>query len=490
MPLSAERTHAVFGYILESITPGMAKRVVALCELCACEFIVIRKNLNTTCTCRKCSFKLVPREHYARGVARRKATCLTTYGQESKPVSASAKEKRRATNMARFGAPTPQQNPVVRAKTEETNLARFGTRHPIATSAFAAKARETMMREYGAAHTLQVPELLTKMRATMLARYGVTNPSRSPILTAKRIETTLTKHGTLVPSGYGKAQNEILCLLDQWGIQNIRCDYRLDRTTQTLDFYAPNEKLAVEYCGLYWHNELSPTPRGRDYHIGKHRAAGAEDIQLVTIFEDEWTRRREQAEHRLKAVFGKNEHVVGGRECLMSVVPEGTLRTFIGQNHLQGLGTHPLIGWGLRYKDELLGVLTLNKHHRQHQDAVVLGRLCFKMNTTVVGGAQKLIETAKQWLRVNNVKSIISWSDNRWSSGGVYLAMGFVLDGDLLQDYSYVNYKSPRGVRLSKQTQAKARAKCPAHLTEREWALERGLARIWDCGHKRWKLIL
>ena len=38
---------------------------------------------------------------------------------------------------------------------------------------------------------------------------------------------------------------------------------------------------------------------------------------------------------------------------------------------------------------------------------------------------------------------------------------------------------------MSKQSQKKSNTGCQ-NMTEHQWALEHGLARIWDCGKKRW----
>lgn len=53
-------------------------------------------------------------------------------------------------------------------------------------------------------------------------------------------------------------------------------------------------------------------------------------------------------------------------------------------------------------------------------------------------------------------------------------------------DYCYVDMKNPKR-RFSKQSQSKKRSQCPAHLTELQWANERSLSRIWDCGKTRWE---
>jgi len=40
--------------------------------------------------------------------------------------------------------------------------------------------------------------------------------------------------------------------------------------------------------------------------------------------------------------------------------------------------------------------------------------------------------------------------------------------------------------RFSKQSFKKKNKNIPGHITEREWCVKNGYARIWDCGKKRW----
>ena len=488
MPLLAARTLELFGYLLESVTPGAGKKVAAQCERCGQEFVVRRKNLNATCTCRKCTFQLVPRANYARGVAAREATCLERYGQAQKPVAAVTKAKRRATNLTRFGATTPQGNVAVRAKTVATNLARYGTAHPITLPETLAKTRRTMTERYGAPHTLQVPALRAKAAATILARHGVHNASWSPELCAKRTRTILAKFGTLTPRGYGRRQNEVLQLLDQWDIHDVQCDYRLD-DGKSLDYYVPSHNIAIEYGGLYWHNEASPTPRTRNYHAHKQHQALHAGIRLITIFEDEWLQRRAQVTNVLKAIFGLSSRRLGARQCRLHDLEVPVAKAFLEAHHLQGAAPHVRYAVGLSHDDELVGVMTLGPHHRQGHGALVLNRLGFAADTNVAGGASRLFKAACTWARAQGHQTIISWSDNRWFAGGVYPQLGFRLAEELPPDYTYVVRKAPRE-RLSKQSQKKDRVDCPPGLTEHEWARQRGLARVWDCGHKRWEFTL
>ena len=136
-----------------------------------------------------------------------------------------------------------------------------------------------------------------------------------------------------------------------------------------------------------------------------------------------------------------------------------------------------------------MGVMSLGRHHRQSAtNHVVLDRLCFAAGVQVVGGASKLLKRCVEWAATEGHEAIITWSDNRWSAGKIYQTLGFTLDEELDVDYSYVDLRNGR--RLSKQSQKKSASGCPADKTETEWAFERGLAKIWDCGKKRWKFDL
>ena len=135
----------------------------------------------------------------------------------------------------------------------------------------------------------------------------------------------------------------------------------------------------------------------------------------------------------------------------------------------------------LLFEDELVGVMTFGFHPRK-SSMLVLDRLCFKDDVSIAGGASRLF---KFLLKNTNTSEIVSWSENRWSQGDVYKQLGFSLDADLSPDYTYYDHK--KRLVLSKQSQKKSLTKCPKGKTEHEWASERGLCRIWDCGKKRWK---
>lgn len=246
-----------------------------------------------------------------------------------------------------------------------------------------------------------------------------------------------------------------------------------------LDLYNDELKLAVEYCGLYWHCEYHKTYHDRQRHVSKFKLCRENGIRLITVFEDEWISRREIVTSVLLGKAGVFQRRIGARKCKLVEVERQKAIDFVNRWHLQGAkGIAVTRAIGLEHNGELLATMLLGPHHRSGTDALVLSRLCFAGGVQIVGGATKLLAAVKE-------RPILSWSDNRWSDGGVYRTLGFELDGELPTDYSYVDLKSKVPKRVSKQSRKK---KEPSELTERELAIRDRLFRIWDCGKYRWVL--
>jgi hypothetical protein len=211
-------------------------------------------------------------------------------------------------------------------------------------------------------------------------------------------------------------------------------------------------------------------------------------IFLITLFSNEWKQSKEKVKSIIRAKLGKNERKVGARETIVKQIDKTVAKQFLDTYHLQGSAAI-VIAFGLFLENELVAVVTGNNHHRV-AGKFVLNRLCFKSNITVSGGASKLCNSLESWAKVNGVEEIISWSDNRWSSGGVYKALGYTLVGELETDYFYFDNK---GDTFSKQSCQKKHLIKKGAIGNTEWEMAQslGLDRIWDCGKKTWikKLI-
>ena len=296
-----------------------------------------------------------------------------------------------------------------------------------------------------------------------------------------RFNTNLERYGQTIPKHiFGKTQQEITDWLNSFGFA-FKSNHNILEGKE-IDMYDSSLNLGIEYCGLYWHNENSPQPRNKEYHNDKRLKCESQGIRLITIFEDEWLSREQQIKGFLKSVLHKNSRTIFARKCTVRSITKAEGRDFFNLYHIQGAPNLGEYFAGLFYKDELLGVMSFGKHHRD-TTKFVLDRLCFKEDVNVTGGSSKLF---KFLLKESGIIELVSWSDNRWSCGAVYKALGFELDTELGPDYSYVTEHA----RSSKQSQCKKVVKCPAEKTELQWANERGLYRIWDCGKKRWKYLV
>ena len=248
-----------------------------------------------------------------------------------------------------------------------------------------------------------------------------------------------------------------------------------------LDIFLPSIKTAIEYDGLRWHSEqFSKTNKS----LIKHNMLKKKGITLITIRENEWRDGKDRVLNSLKSKLGLYSDRIFARKCSIKIIDKKIAKSFLDKNHIQG-SVRALLSWGLFYGDELVGVSTVSSHHRGSKSSVVLSRVCFG-SVLVVGGFSKMLSSIKKWMKDNNISSIISWSDNRWSSGNVYLKNGFSLDANLRSDYFYVKQKEVKSKQsMSKKHLTKLGA---VGLTEKEMAKSLGYYRVWDCGKKRWVL--
>jgi predicted GNAT family N-acyltransferase len=419
-------------------------------------------------------------------------TNLKKYGHKNYANTEGFAEKRSATNLEKYGAEHVMQNPECLKKRNKTCKEKFGEESYVQTEAYWKQRKQTCLKRYGVEHPSQLEENRNKAKKTNLERYGVQNYSQTKEYRERFIKTCMYKFGVPNPlclqgnQIYGKTQKDIQTWLNSMGF-SFEKDYSL-LGTQEIDLYDKNTNIGIEYCGLFWHNELSPSPRLKFYHYDKYISCLKQGVQLITIFEDEWKTKQEQCKGILCSILGKQKNKVYARKCKINECDRHKFNQFCNKHHLQASNNLGLVFYVLEHDNEIVAAMSLGRHHR-NSEKLTLDRLCFRSDVQVIGGASKLFKKCKEWAIQNKYKEIITWSDNRWSQGNVYKQLGFVLGEELSPDYSYVNAKRPYE-RLSKQSQKKSLTGCPKDITEAKWSHERGLARIWDCGKKRWLFSL
>ena len=242
-----------------------------------------------------------------------------------------------------------------------------------------------------------------------------------------------------------------------------------------MDLYFPDHNLAIEFCGSYWHSELYKDVK---YHYNKWKMCNEAGIQLLTFWDLEFNSREEQIISFIKSKVKKYETIMYARQLIFKEITEKQYE-FFENNHIQGGKCNIDRNFGLYTKSGILvGCVSFSKHHR-NADLYTLNRLAFKRGVNVVGGVGKLLKNALELIN----KQVITWSDNRYSTGEIYTKNGFEFSEDLKPDYSY--FDSKNNVILSKQSQQKKLIGCPKDMTEHEFCKSLGRYRLWDCGKKR-----
>jgi len=283
-----------------------------------------------------------------------------------------------------------------------------------------------------------------------------------------------------------KPEREIISFLKPYFPDVINNDRTLIKPLE-LDIVIPSKKLAIEYCGLYWHSEEK---RSYNYHLDKLNKCNEAGYRLITIFEDEWIFRREIVKSRLSNLLALgNGTVIYARNCQIKEIDNRFKDLFLEQNHLQG-NDYSSIRLGAFYNDELVSVMTFTKFFRQKNilNSYELMRFCSKINYRVVGIASKLL---KYFINNYKPKYIISYGDRRWSDGDLYKILGFKFVHNTKPSYWYVvgNKRFHKANFRLNRLNKKLKHFDP-NLTEYQNMLNNGYQRIYDCGNSKWVLTI
>lgn len=443
-------------------------------------------------------------------------------------LSDDVRKKIETTNYLKYGTKSPTQNKEIQAKQEKTTLAHLGVRRPFMSGTVREKYKQTCIEKYGIENTSSLESTRAAVIATVREKYGVDNVFQKEDFLERhaymQVDEMNKKLAVLNMEYMGKNDNTIMFKCKSCGkiaefstahfyrllnsMDSSFCPYcsrivmprasfaekdilsyiksiytgqvieneRNILTGQELDIYLPEKKLAFEYDGLYWHNELN---KSNDYHIGKTDACEKIGIQLIHIFEDEWLYKQDIVKSRIDTLLGISKRIYA-RKCTIAEVPSKVAEQFLTINHLQG-PVNSRYRYGLYYNSELVSLMTFGKSRFANE--FELHRFCNKLGTTVVGGASRLF---KYFLKMNSdIKEIISFADRRWSIGKLYERLGFKLVDKTVPSYYYI-IDGIRHNRIEFQKHKLVQSGFDPTKTEHEIMLERKIYRIYDCGNLKY----
>lgn len=246
-----------------------------------------------------------------------------------------------------------------------------------------------------------------------------------------------------------------------------------DRTIlspKELDLYFPQQKLAIEVCGLYWHSDSNGKPR--NYHYKKMEDCFNKGIRLMTIFEDELVYNFEIIKSRIRQALFLTKRKIYARQCQVVEVDYKTATEFLKENHIQGPSRKVLVSYGLLYNNELvcLGMLgELNRPQFSVPNSLEFKRFCTALDVSVVGGVSKIFKHIVKYSKESGYDNVLSYCDMRYVNTlkPVQEVLGFKLKSVVKYSPHYFkNYYRQLGV------------------SDQEYDQQESYYRLWDCGHR------
>jgi hypothetical protein len=422
---------------------------------------------------------------------KRKETLIERYGVDSPLKNESIKEKQKQTSLERYGfenyAQTEEYKEKIKLididydklieKRDQTSLEKYGVTSYSKTDEHKERKKETCLNKYGFDHSSKSESNRQLAKDTCVEKYGVTNYSKTDEFKEKYKNTCMERYG--VPNVlmlaknriYGKVETELKDYINSFGF-NFKKDFSV-LNGKELDLYDENKNVAFEYCGLYWHNELSSLKKDKGYHYFKYKTCEDKGIHLITMFSDEWDYRKNQCKNYIESVLGIYDAEIFVYNCEIKEIDRQTCYNFCYMFDIQFDTLKCEVGFGLFHNNELISVISLCSS--TDKKSIILNSISVKSGFKIIDETNQLFKCCVNWAKLNNYKNIVAYSDNRWSINNIYKYLNFQLDEEMQPNYDYVNLKDCRK-RLSKQFVEN----CIKDETETK------LARIWNCGKTRW----
>ena len=459
---------------------------------------------------------------------------LKKWGTKSPNQSVEVKNKIIKTNKERYGGNSPMSSKIVREKSKKTLKNNWGVDNP-------SKSKEISNRRI-VSFKKNIEQYKKSYEKTSLERYGTKHPWSNKNIHQKtidffyesykdRIEESITDSSKFIGFKLGDKTNlifncsscnkdfEILTYQFYWRSNNNRnlctkCHPISDTSSMAekeilnfiknnydglvlendknnikpyeIDIYLPELKIGFEFNGVYWHSEKF---KNKDYHLKKLNLSKKNDIDLITIWEDEWNIKRNICESFILNKLGKSRKI-GARKCKIKNVTYMESKKFLDENHLQG-DCKSSIRTALFLEDEMVSLMTFSKLRlpvggKSKENVWELNRFCNKTGHSIIGGASKLLN---HFIKNNKVKEIQTYSDNMISNGDLYEKLGFSYKHTSKPGYWY-SINGMRYHRFNFRKDKLVSKGADPNKFEHEIMEEMGYLRVWSAGNKKWILFI
>ena len=411
----------------------------------------------------------------------RKKTCLEKYGVEHTLSVKKIRDVIKNTMNDKYGVDYPAQNKEILNKIQNTNLERYEVKYLPQNKEILNKIQSTNLERYGNVSSFGNKEVREKSKKTMNIRYGVDYISQNKDLQKICVEkskktkikniiknnieiidvdydkmeykcyceickkyyfvdthlfnyrknvykTELCTFCNKIGKKYSNLEKKLLDFIKENYIGELIINNRSIISPYELDIYLPELKLAFEFNGLYWHNEIN---KPNDYHKIKTDLCLEKEIQLIHIYEDDWNIKQDIIKSMVLNKLHKIKNNISIEKTIIKEVDDRTNENFLNENHIQGY-INSSIKIGLFYNDELVSLMTFKKLKNNKYELL---RFCNKLNINIIGTESKLF---KHFLNNYNPIEIIFYIDRSYNTKNLYEELGFKLNYITEPTYFYI----------------------------------------------------
>ena len=410
------------------------------------------------------------------------------------------------------------KSPDSRKKAIQTSLERFGVDNPSKSDNVKNKICQSMQTRYGFINAGMVPEFQEKAKKTLKNNHashhpyairGVGHLKHISDETFKKIDdrewlydqyVVQGKTGVMIADelgditdtavlnrcrGYGfeihrhtkmslieSKVNDFLCEIHATFVRNTRS---VLPSKHELDFFLPDQNIAIEVNGAYWHSQYD-----RLYHQSKKVECMDAGIDLIHVGEDDINDPRRWA--IIKSIIsnrlGKSSSRYGARELVLKEVNSKIARGFYNDNHLQGY-IHAETHLALVKQGDVIAMISMGRVRYKSNHAYELYRSCVKIGCSVAGGISRLINH----FRRHHSGSIISYVDLDYFSGSSFKGWTFL---SITQPgYKWTNGKTTFSRYQTQKSQLPTllQDKFRADLTEEQNMMNSGFFKVFNSGN-------
>lgn len=172
-----------------------------------------------------------------------------------------------------------------------------------------------------------------------------------------------------------------------------------------LDIYIPKYSIAIEFDGLFWHNEKSG--KNSNYHLWKTNECKKRGIRLIHIFEDEWVFHKNAVKDYLARILHCNHKKISSHNCLIKNISTEECLCFLNENSFHKHITFTE-QYGLFWKGNMIAVMALNKENGNRFE---ISSIVSKANFKIYGLIEKFLN---HFDKIHPLSSLIYYMDIRY----------------------------------------------------------------------------